>query len=355
VTGSRGRPVVVVDTESASTVSAEELREAIDRLGGSERIEWVDTSDRSDHGLDDDGMAAPSSFERGRNAAARAVASGAATVVACGDDSTVRACLEAVAGTSTSLGLVSLGPGTLLAGNLMIPPGLDAVPDALDGELLRIDVGEANGEVFAVMAGFGIDTLLGRGDEAGGAPSAWEELSVLRSLPRRLTDVTVHVDGVQRFSGRTLCLLVANCPDGPGRASIVPGADPTDGTLDVAVVAPRHLVEWPIVLWRLLTGRPQQPEHVRRFSGEWVHVQSWRPRAYELDGDVRPPTSRVDVRVWPDAVSVRLPAVTSAPPAEAGRAEPDTAGAAGSNGESAASTSSHLPAPDSSVARSSSR
>jgi diacylglycerol kinase (ATP) len=334
VSSTRGRPVVVINPESASAVSADELRAALARNGESEQVEWVDTLDLSDDILDDDSVAAPSVFERGRAAAARAVASGASTVIACGDDSTVRACLEAVAGTSTSLAVVSLGPGTLLAANLSIPPGLEAVPGALDGEIRRIDVGEANGEMFAVMAGFGVDVLLGRGDESDGPLSAGEVLEALRSLPRQLTAVTVHVDGVQRFAGRTPCLLVANCPMGPGRATVVPGADPTDELLDLAVVAPRHAAEWPVVWWRLVTGRPQRPEHIRRFTGEWVHVHSWRPRAHELDNDVRPPTSRLDVRVWPGALAVRAPAESSGPPREPEPTSSDTA----TNGDSPPST-----------------
>ena len=307
MTGPRGRPVVIVDP-AVSIVDVDELREALSRhtsngAPGGEEFAWVDTS----NSVDTDDRDGPSGFERGRTAAARAVAAGAPTVIACGDDATVRSCIEAVAGTSTALGVVSLGPGTLLASNLSIAPGLDAVPGAVDGEPRRIDVGEANGEVFAVVAGFGAETLLGRTDheqQRGGFAAA---MSSLRDLRRVITSVTVHVDGIQRFAGRTVSVLVANCPGGPGRSSLVPDADPTDSQLDLAVLAPRHPVAWADVLWRLVTGRPQRQEHVLRCRGEWVHVQTWRPRSYELDGDPRPPSTRLDVQVWPDALVVRTP------------------------------------------------
>ena len=312
MTGPRGRPMVVVDPV-VSIVDVDELRDALSRHtsnggSGGEEFAWVDTSTR----VDTDDRDGPSGFERGRTAAARAVAAGAPTVIACGDDATVRSCIEAVAGTSTALGVVSLGPGTLLASNLSIAPGLDAVPGAVDGEPRRIDVGEANGEVFAVVAGFGAETLLGRTDheqQRGGFAAA---MSSLRDLRRAITPVTVHVDGIQRFAGRTASVLVANCPGGPGRSSLVPDADPTDSQLDLAVLAPRHPVAWADVLWRLVTGRPQRQEHVLRCRGEWVHVRTWRPRSYELDGDPRPPSTRLDVQVWPDALVVRTPRDTTA-------------------------------------------
>lgn len=287
MTAHNGVPVVVVEPSSGTAVSVDELRAAVIRQVGTGRLDWFET------GPDDAGDAV----------AARAVAAGAPTVVACGDDSTVRLCLEAVAGTATSLGIVSLGPGTLLSSNLGLASGLDAVADAIDGPTRRLDVGEANGEVFAVMGGFGVDVVVGRGT-AGGAGAVFDSV---RQLGRRFTRVTVHVDGVQRYDGLTPSLLVANCPGGPGRYPVVPDADPTDATLDLAVLAPANPFAWFPVVWRLVTGRSQRPEHVRRFRGDWVYVQSSRARAYELDGDPRPPSKVLDVQVWPDALSVRAP------------------------------------------------
>lgn len=302
MTGARGRPVIVVDPAMAAVGTTDDLREALRRRGTRNRVDWIDTSEP----LDSEDATGPSAFERGRVAAARAVSQGAPTVVACGDDTTVRACLEAVAGTSTALGVVSLGGGTLLASNLSIDAGPDAVTEALDGPVRRIDVGETNGEVFAVLAGFGTAALMGHGDHEQPRGVA-EVLATVRSLRHAISRVTVHVDGVQRFDGHTVALLVANCPGGPGRSLLVPDADPADGALDLVVVAPRHPGEWVEVVWCLLAGRPLRSRLVRRHRGEWVYVQVRRPRGYELDGDPRPPAKRLDVQVWPDALAVRAP------------------------------------------------
>ncbi|MEX2626495.1 MAG: diacylglycerol kinase family protein, partial [Ilumatobacteraceae bacterium] len=302
------RPAVVVDVASAAAVGVDDLRRALGIRARARRVDWYEVGDT----IDPDGRVDPDGIaDDGDGVAARAVASGAPTVIACGDDTTVRRCLEAVVGTSTALGIVSLGSGALLAANLGLPPGLESVPHALEGDVVRLDVGDANGEVFAVHAGFGVDALHGVRAAGDQGPGIGEVLRQLVSLRRRHAAVIVHVDGVQRFEGRTACLLVANCSGGPGRGVLVPDVEPTDGMLDLAVLAPRGPLAWAQVLWRLAMGRPQRPEHVLRARGEWVFVQLWRRHAYELDGEPRPPARRLDVRVWPEALAVRVPPAPS--------------------------------------------
>lgn len=304
MSAARTRPAVVVDVASASAVGVDDLRKALGVRARSRRVDWYEVGDT----IDPDGRVDPDGIaDDGDGVAARAVAAGAPTVIACGDDTTVRRCLEAVVGTGTALGIVSLGSGALLASNLGLPPGLESVPHALEGEVARLDVGDANGEVFAVHAGFGVDALHGVRTDTDPGPGIGEVLLQLVSLRRRHTPVIVHVDGVQRFEGRTACLLVANCSGGPGRGVLVPDVDPTDGLLDVAVLAPRGPLAWAQVLWRLARGRPQRSEHVLRARGEWVFVQLWHRRGYELDGEPRPPVKRLDVRAWPEALAVRVP------------------------------------------------
>lgn len=299
MTRAAGRVAVVVDVDAVSAVPVDELYEAVALRVRPELVEWTEVGDHTGH----DGDGVPDTGDR---AAARAVSLGVPTVVACGDDVTVRRCLEALAGATTALGIVSLGQGSLLAANLGMPPGIDALPHALEGEVRHIDVGEVDGELFGVHAGFGIEALAGRrrGDEP---LRAADLVRGLRDLWRGMTAVTVHVDGVQRFDGRTVCVVVANAPRGAGRAVVVPGAEPDDGLLDLVVVAPRWPHQRARSWWRVLIGRPQDERDLVRVRGEWVAVQLWDRRGVELDGEPRPRTSRVDIRVWPAALAVRIP------------------------------------------------
>lgn len=295
----RSRVSVIVDVDTAVAVPVDDLRDAVAERVRPELLDWSEVGDHA--APDGDGIP-----DTGDRAAARAVASHVPTLLACGDDVTVRRCIEAVAGASTALGIVSLGQGSLLAANIGLPPGLDALPSALEGEVRHLDVGDADGQLFGVHAGFGVDALTGRRREGEPLQIA-DLLRSLRGVRGWWSSVTVHVDGVQHFDGRTPCVLVANAELGAGRAVLVPGAVPDDGRLDLVVVAPRWPHQRLRSLWRLLTGRPQDERDLLRVSGEWIALQMWDRRGVELDGEPRLPTSRVDLRVWPGALAVRIP------------------------------------------------
>ncbi len=290
--------VAIVNPASGSAVSAKDLRAAFNDLG--RPVEWRETTEA----------------DPGAGQAANAVASGATTVVACGGDGTVRACLAPLAGTDTVLGVVALGTGNLLAANLGLPGGLDAVELAVAGPVRRIDLGEVNGESFAVMAGSGLDALMIR--DANPTTKSWfgslaYVASAVRNLPARLTSTRVDVDGTTVFDGRTAMVLVGNCGAVTGGLEVFPDARPDDGILDVAVLSARSSNEWASVLWRLVRGLPQRSNLVVRHRGRTVAVRTTTPRPYELDGEGRPPVLALDFRVRPGALQVRAGRETADP------------------------------------------
>jgi len=237
-----------------------------------------------------------------------AVERGAATVVACGGDGTVRACIEPLLDSDTTLDLVPLGTGNLLAGNLDIDSGLKAAKSRGERATRKIDVGFVNGEAFAVMAGSGFDAGMIR-DADEDTKARFGRLAYLRSGAKHLRDALqttfVEVDGERWFTGRTSMVLVGNFGRVSGGLEVFPDAKPDDGLLDVAVLAAETGREWASVLWRLLRGKPQRPELVDRTQGREVRVTTRGARAYELDGEPRDPATRLEFTVRPGALAVR--------------------------------------------------
>jgi diacylglycerol kinase (ATP) len=283
------RPIVVFEVASARDADAGRVLVELQRGLEADQVEWVEFVDFN---------AAPS------------VGAQVPTLVACGGDSVVRACINQVAGTTTALGVCPLGGSGSVAAALGVNPSPEADPAdslhrALTGDLRRVDLGEINGEVFVTAAGYGAAAILGSRGRRTGAQQLW---STLRRLPERLAPVTIHVDGVQRFAGRSPVVLIGN-----GRylvhadtlVEVFPEADLADAELDIAVLRPRQLLDWSVVVWRLLMGRPQPMRLLERFKGSWVQVRTTVERPVDVDGYGGRPTTVLDVRVWPGGLLLR--------------------------------------------------
>ena len=278
--------VAIWNPASGSVAEESDLREAL-----GDHVELVPTTE------DDPGS--------GQTRAA--VDGGADIVVACGGDGTVRACLDPLAGTDTALGIVPLGTGNLLASNLGIPDGLSAGGGVGRGERRRIDLGRVNGEAFAVMAGSGFDALMIRDANEtlkSKVGTAAYVLSAARNLKSDLVRTKVTVDGAVWFDGRTTMVLVGNFGTISGGLEVFPDAQPDDGVLDIAVMSASKLREWASIGWRLVLRRPQKVELARRTQGTDIVVEHRVARPYELDGEDREPTKRLEFTVEPRAITI---------------------------------------------------
>ena len=106
-------------------------------------------------------MAGNDAEDPGEGQARMAAKAGADLVLACGGDGTVTACAAGLAGTGIPLAVIPLGTGNLLARNLGLPIDLGgALTVALAGSVRRLDAGTANGSLFLVVAGLGLDAKM---------------------------------------------------------------------------------------------------------------------------------------------------------------------------------------------------
>ncbi len=249
----------------------------------------------------------------GGGLAGAAVRAGAGLVVACGGDGTVMACAGALAGSGVPLALLPAGTGNLLAHNLGLPVApADALEVVVHGAVRRVDVGRVEGGgCFTVMAGMGFDAAMMQGAPDGlkrrlGWPAyAVSGLRRLRDRRMRLW-LTVDDDPPRRVRARTV--LVGNVGTLRGGVTLLPDARPDDGLLDVLVLAPRTLRDWAAVATHLLRRRRGDTGQVSRHRARRVRVEADRPEPRQLDGDPLAPGRRLDVRVDPGALLVRVPA-----------------------------------------------
>jgi YegS/Rv2252/BmrU family lipid kinase len=243
--------------------------------------------------------------------ARKAVAGGATVVVAWGGDGTVNEVASALAFGDAPLGIVPAGSGNGLARDLGLPTRpLEALRVALEGPELTIDAGELDGRLFFNLCGIGFDGRVAARFDAGGSRRRGllrYAAITLRELVRyRPLEYALRADG-DVLRARALLIACANGRQYGGNALIAPRARPDDGLLDLVVVEARSPLA---VLWqarRLFTGTlgAAPRVHMRRFR----HLEVTGPMAVaaHVDGEPVPAGARLEVRVRPGALRVRVP------------------------------------------------
>ena len=268
-----------------------------------------------DSALAEAGWPAPTWLETtrqdpGTGQARQAVGDGAEGVFVCGGDGTVRAVIEGLAGTDAALAILPAGTGNLLATNLGIPDDpVAGVQVAVEMGRRRIDVGDVDGQAFAVMAGIGFDAALL--DDASTTlkarlgPVAYV-LSALRHVLDRRMDLEIRLDDREVLHRRARAVVVGNVGRLQGGVRLLPDAEPDNGQMEVAVLAPHGLHQWLATVHGVL-WRHRHVAHLEVHRAARIQVLSDRDHPRQLDGDVVGPGRSLTVTVRPSALLLCVP------------------------------------------------
>jgi diacylglycerol kinase family enzyme len=240
----------------------------------------------------------------------RAIAAGARVLFACGGDGTVMAAAAVLAGTDTALAVIPSGTGNLLAMNLGLPNDVrGAVRLATRGGRRRIDMGEVDGQLFAVATGIGLDAqILANTPHGAKHRFGWlaYAAAALPHLEGQTFPAQVRLDGGPAMTREVRSVLVANVGRLPGGINLLPSAVPDDGLLDVALIAARRIGDW-ARLWASLRGRHPRGGRVETYRVRQVEVTTGRPQPREVDGEPLPSGCRLAVLVRPWVLTVCVP------------------------------------------------
>ena len=259
-----------------------------------------------------------------------AAAHGAAQLfVVVGGDGTLRKVAQGLGerGPRVALGLVPVGNANVVARELGLPlrDAAAAIELLTRGALLPFDVGEARPdarapEPFLAMVGMGFDALtvcgldrvrrtrLGERLYARGLSDVLYGVSATPAF-FRLWPTRVRVTiGERTLAGHYPTVWICNTRTYAKGWSVTPAARPDDGELD------HHLCRRtlaPLVLWQLLHAMRGAP--APRFLGEYGRgtryvLEGTRSFHWQLDGDPRPPATRLEVTVRPAALRLVGPA-----------------------------------------------
>ena len=259
----------------------------------------------------------------GRAMTRQAVTEQVDLVIGAGGDGTIRYVADGLAHSGIPMGLVPAGTGNLLARNLDLPlEEVEAIEVALGGQvrlmdLVRITVDDRPPEHFAVMAGIGIDAMMmdetneDLKDKVGSAAYFVAAGKALGRLPVRMT---VQLDNNRPVRRHAMLCVIGNVGTLRGNLTLIPGASPDDGLLDLYIASPRRFRHWAKVALRLITRRPKKDDQVDQHMGKRVRIKIHGKDNYQLDGDVVGESTTLDAEIQPGALAICVKAQAASEP-----------------------------------------
>ncbi|HJV13481.1 MAG TPA: diacylglycerol kinase family protein [Propionibacteriaceae bacterium] len=237
-------------------------------------------------------------------------------VIAAGGDGTIRIVADRLAGSGIPMAVVPVGTGNLLARNLEIPlTETEALAVAFgqhtkEIDLVKLTVDGVPGEHFAVIAGLGVDAMImeeTNPDLKDSIGAGAYFIAAAKALGRTPIHMWITLDDQRPQHRYAMICAIGNVGTLAGKLTLLPGARPDDGRLDVYVASPRRLIHWLRVLLRLITLRPRRDDRVDQWRAQHVDVRLKHPDPYQLDGDVIGDCRSLRADIAPKALTVCVP------------------------------------------------
>lgn len=230
-------------------------------------------------------------------------------VIVAGGDGTINDAASGLWGSETALAIVPVGSGNGLARSLCIPQEIDkAIKIALDGRRAAIDRGAVNGKHFYCAFGTGFDaevsykfSLDPRRGRMTYIKYAIKELFTYRPRHFRIsTDETeVETDA--------MLVAVCNCRQYGNNAYIAPGADASDGVLDVTVVHSGNFFAKAVAGFDLLSGCLDKNVLVEMFRVKRAVIETDREGLMHLDGEPSEAPKVMDIQCESGGLNIMVP------------------------------------------------
>lgn len=259
-------------------------------------------AERIGEGVTQAGYRARVFFERAEGLGEEALSalSNVKAVVAIGGDGTLRGVVGrvlAACGETTPLPpvvVVPMGTANLMGQHLGIKwddraVGREVAAAIKAGRVVQLDGAQANGKLFLLMAGVGIDAkVVHELDRLRRGPISMVSYALPTALALkdyRYPEVSVEVDDKRVFGGRPGIVMVGNIKEYGTGFEVLPYARPDDGLLDVCAMpcaSPPELVD---LFLHAAAGEHTRLEGVVYVKGKRARVTSDEQVPVQVDGD----------------------------------------------------------------------
>ena len=173
--------------------------------------------------------------------ASEAVKQGYSAIIAAGGDGTIQETARGIFGKNVKFGLLPCGSGNGLARNLAIPLNVKSAAEGVfRWEARPVDAGLANGKLFLVSCGVGLDADVAhcfnsQSHGRGILPYVWHSLHIYFTYKPKVFNAEIDGEKCQ-LGGLVLTAMVGE--QYGGGAKIAPMAAIDDGYLDLCSVKP---------------------------------------------------------------------------------------------------------------------
>lgn len=236
-------------------------------------------------------------LDRPSDISTQSVPSTAAAAISIGGDGTLRGVVElllAHGGSTPPLLPVPMGTANLMGRHLGVQwsawnLGASVLATLRQREIVQFDVARANGKLFLLMAGVGIDAQVVHVlDRMRRGPIDFTSYVLPAALTFANYDfpaLTVTVDGRRVMRDRPAIAVIGNVKEYGTGFPILTEARPDDGLLDVCVMPCRDRKELAEILLLVASGEHALREDVIYVKGRSITVESAAPVAVQVDGD----------------------------------------------------------------------
>jgi diacylglycerol kinase family enzyme len=214
---------------------------------------------------------------------------------------------------------VPMGTANLMGRHLGVAWPPSRMPEAVietikQNKILKLDGGIANGRIFLLMAGVGIDAqvvhLLDRMRRGPIDMTSYLLPAAMTVAGYQFPPITVEVDGRAVIENTPAIAIIGNVKEYGTGFPILTEAIPTDGLLDVCVMPCQDWRDLTRILMLVATGEHAMDEDVIYTQGKSICVTSPERVPVQADGDSAGFTP-LDIKLHPRQIPFLVPASRS--------------------------------------------
>lgn len=244
--------------------------------------------------------------KHGTKLAKEGVEQGFDLVVAVGGDGSVNDVINGLYGSDVILGIIPKGSGNGLARSLNIPlKEADAIRLFNKWNIREIDLGSANGHIFASNAGVGFDTVVTHRFSTSNKRGFLTYIQVIvKSIwSYKVKEFDLTVDG-EKSKSKSFMLTAANGEQLGYGFKVAPDARPDDGYFDFVNVRKFPTLMASLIAVRAFMGRIKDSKYISIQRAKEITISHPELDMLQIDGEAIACENPVHIQMMPKRLKV---------------------------------------------------